>query len=292
MNTVTLRIIFAVAYVIFAPIIGGLLDGLDRKISARMQGRKGPSILQPFYDMQKLLEKQFMSANKIQLLMIFTYLFFVILTGVLFFAGFDMLMCLFSLSTSEMFLVLASTSTHSPFSTQGTHRELMQMMAIEPMLLLTAVGFYLVNGTFMVSDIVACSTPTIAMAPGFFLGFAFILTVKFRKSPFDLSTAHHAHQEVVKGVTTEMVGIEYAATMLTEWYEMVFLLGITGLFFLTPNPLSIVAGIVAILVVFFIEILIDNSSARVKWQLMLRMVWGVTIVCGGLNLFILELINR
>lgn len=292
MNSVMLRVIFAAAYVLLAPILGGLLDGIDRKISARMQGRKGPSILQPFYDLKKLMEKQFISANKIQLLMIFTYLFFVVLTGVLFFAGFDMLMCLFSLSTSEMFLVLASTSTHSPFSTQGTHRELMQMMAIEPMLLLTAVGFYLVNGTFLVGDILKCTTPTVAMAPGFFLGFVFILTVKFRKSPFDLSTAHHAHQEVVKGVTTEMVGIEYAATTITEWYEMIFLLGITGLFFLTSNPLSIIGALVAILVVFFVEILIDNCSARVKWQLMLQIVWGVTLVCGGLNLFILELIHR
>ena len=103
---------------------------------------------------------------------------------------------------------------------------------------------------------------------------------------------HHAHQEVVKGVTTEMVGIEYAVTTVTEWYENVFLLGVVALFFINSNPISYLVAAVAVLVVFFIEILIDNTSARVKWQLMLKMAWGVTLVTGGLNLFILELIKR
>jgi ech hydrogenase subunit B len=60
----------------------------------------------------------------------------------------------------------------------------------------------------------------------------------------------------------------------------------------TQNPLSYNGAAVAVLVVYFVEILIDNTSARVKWQLMLKLAWGVTLVAGGLNLFILELINR
>ena len=287
-----IRFITMLLYIVGAPIIGGLLDGLDRKISARMQGRKGPGILQPFYDVAKLTQKQLLAVNKFQLLMVMSYLFFVILSGVLFFGGFDILMCFFSLSTAAMFLILASTSTHSPFSTIGTHREMAQMMSYEPMELLTAVGFYLATGTFAVSDIVQAKYPAIVFAPGFFIGFIFVLTIKFRKSPFDLSTTHHAHQEVVKGVTTEMVGIEYAVTTVTEWYENVFLLGVVALFFINSNPISYLVAAVAVLVAFFIEILIDNTSARVKWQLMLKMAWGVTLVTGGLNLFILELIKR
>jgi ech hydrogenase subunit B len=42
--------------------------------------------------------------------------------------------------------------------------------------------------------------------------------------------------------------------------------------------------------VWFLEILIDNTSARVKWQLMLKLAWGVTIVAAGMNLFLLEII--
>ena len=52
------KVVIVLAYLILAPLIGGLLDGLDRIISARMQRRKGPSILQPFYDLGKLFSKQ------------------------------------------------------------------------------------------------------------------------------------------------------------------------------------------------------------------------------------------
>lgn len=285
------RFVMMLIFVVAAPFVGGLLDGLDRKLTARMQGRKGPGILQPFYDVKKLAQKQLLTMNKFQLLMIMSYLFFVILSGALFFGGTDMLMCFFSLSTAAMFLILASTSTHSPYSTIGSHREMMQMMSYEPMELLTAVGFYLATGTFRVMEIIQADVPAIVYAPGFFIGFVFILTIKFRKSPFDLSTSHHMHQEVVKGVTTEMVGIEYAVTTIAEWYENVFLLAVVGMFFVTSNPLSYIVAIAAIAIVMFIEILIDNTSARVKWQLMFKIAWTVTLVTGGLNLFILELIR-
>lgn len=291
MREYVIRLICMAAFVIVTPFIGGILEGFDRKISARMQGRKGPSVLQPFYDVSKLFHKQLLVMNKFQTLMIMSYLFFVLLSGALFFGGFDMLMCFFSLSTAAMFLILASTSTHSPFSTIGSHREMMQMMAYEPMVLLTAVGFFLATGTFNVADIIKVDIPTVVYTPGFFIGFVFILTIKFRKSPFDLSTSHHAHQEVVKGVTTEMIGIEYAMTTIAEWYENVFLLGVVALFFINSNPLSFVWAIAAVLVVYFVEILIDNTSARVKWQTMLKAAWSVTMVTGGLNLFILELLK-
>ena len=154
--TVQTRIILAICYIVLAPVCIGLLDGFDRKLSARMQGRRGPSVLQPFYDLKKLFEKEFLSANILQLFMIRSYLCFIVLSGILFFAGFDLLLVVFALSTSAMFLILASTTTHSPFSTQGTHRELVQIMACEPMELLVAVGFYLATKpkTFNVANIV------------------------------------------------------------------------------------------------------------------------------------------
>ena len=286
------RIILAIFYVVLAPFVIGLLDGFDRKISARMQGRRGPSVFQPFYDLKKLFEKEFLTANKMQLFLIRSYLCFIVLSGILFFAGFDLLLVVFALSTSAMFLILASTATHSPFSSQGTSRELVQIMACEPMELLVAVGFYLATSTFTVSDIVAGSpVANIRFLPGFFVGFVFILTIKFRKSPFDISTSHHAHQEVIKGVTSEMVGKEYAMVTIAEWYENAILLGIVGLFFISSNPLTFIGAVIAILAVWFLEILIDNTSARVKWQLMLKLAWGVTIVAAGMNLFLLEIIR-
>ena len=82
--TVQTRIILAICYIVLAPVCIGLLDGFDRKLSARMQGRRGPSVLQPFYDLKKLFEKEFLSANIMQLFMIRSYLCFIVLSGILF----------------------------------------------------------------------------------------------------------------------------------------------------------------------------------------------------------------
>jgi|AGTN01.1.fsa_nt_gi Formate hydrogenlyase subunit 4 len=54
----------ALIYIICAPFVGGFLAGLDFKISARMQGRQGPPILQPFYDVVKLLHKEASVVNR------------------------------------------------------------------------------------------------------------------------------------------------------------------------------------------------------------------------------------
>ncbi len=285
------RMIAMVAFVLFAPLLGGLLDGMDRKISARMQGRRGPSILQPFYDVIKLMQKKLLVVNSSQYFMIVSYLFFVIFTGTLFFGGFDLLLCFFSLTTAAMFFVLAACSTHSPYSSMGAQRELLQMMAYEPMVLMTAVGFYLATGTFDVYRIIQMDASPILRLPGFFIGFVFILSIKMRKSPFDLSTSHHAHQEMVKGITTEMVGKIYAMIEIAEWYENVFLLGVVGLFFVNSSLWSVALAVGMCAVVFFIEIFVDNVNARFKWDKMLGWAWGVTLLTGGINLFILQLLR-
>ena len=64
-----MKVISVLAYLILAPLLGGLLDGVDRIISARMQRRKGPGILQPFYDLGKLFSKEMIAVNNVQLLL-------------------------------------------------------------------------------------------------------------------------------------------------------------------------------------------------------------------------------
>ncbi len=288
--TGTVKIILSiVAYIVFAPILGGLTSGIDRKITARMQGRQGPPVLQPFYDVIKLLKKETVFVNHVQIFYLLTFLVFVIFTGCLFFGGFDLLLVFFALTTANMFLVLAATSAHSPYANMGANREMMQMLAYEPMVLLTAVGFYLATGTFKVREIVMSDgTLPIVMLPGVFVGFVFILTIKLRKHPFDLSTSHHAHQEMVKGITTEFSGEMFAIVEIAHWYESVFLMGVIALFFLNANWWMIFIALIAISISYFVLILVDNTNARVKWQKMFKNSWVTTIIIGALNVFILE----
>jgi formate hydrogenlyase subunit 4 len=123
--------------------------------------------------------------------------------------------------------------------------------------------------------------------PGIFLGFVFILTIKLRKSPFDLSMSHHAHQELVKGMTTEFSGRTMAVLELAHWYENIFLLGFVYLFFVSAAKWSPILAAILCLVVYFIEILIDNSYARMKWQVAINASWVVAATLGFVNLLVL-----
>ena len=142
----------------------------------------------------------------------------------------------------------------------------------------------------MVSDIVKQDTSPIAFLPGMFIGFLFILTIKLRKSPFDLSTSHHAHQEMVKGTTTDLTGNVYALIELSEWYEQVILMAYIALFIVNRNPWSILAAVVVCLACYFFEILVDNVFPRVKWDKMFRSAWLVTLIFGGVNLLAVVLL--
>lgn len=285
-----MQVISVVLFLLLAPLAGGLLDGLDRIIAARMQGRKGPPLLQPFYDLAKLFSKQMIAVNSVQMLLNLSHLIFLAIAGSMLFAGADILMCLFMLSTADMFLVMAASSDSSPFSTLGAGREMIQIMAYEPMTLLLAVGFYLATGSFQVADIIRQPVSAVVTMPGFLLGLMFVMAIKLRKSPFDLSTSHHAHQELVKGLTTEMAGPTFAIMNIAEYYEIVLMLGLVALFFINSSWYSWPLAILACLFVFFLETLWDNVSARVKWNTMLDSCWVVTLLTGGLNGLILMLV--
>ena len=276
-------LIGAVLFLILAPVVGGLIAGIDRKITARMQGRVGPPLLQPFYDVGKLFEKERAVVTTAQNFYVLAYLIFIALSGALFFAGGDLLLIVFAFTLAHVFLVLGAYAVHSPYSHIGAERELIQVMAYEPMIILAAVGLYMVSGSFYVNDIATSTVPAIVYLPGVFLGLLVILTIKLRKSPFDIATSHHAHQEVVKGVTTEFSGSTLGQIEIAHWYENIFLLGLVFLFF-AWNP---VIGIIAVAVTYAIEVFIDNVTARVRWQAALKSGW-LAAALGIANLAILS----
>ncbi len=282
-----IKILIVIGYLVLAPLLGGVVSGVDRKLSARMQGRFGPPILQPFYDVLKLWEKEAITVNRMQDFYVACFLLFVVITGGFFFAGLSLLLVIFTLTLASVFLIIAAFSSNSPFAQVGAERELLQMLAYEPMVLLTAVGFYMYSGSFNVSTIFVDTRFPLLYLGGIFLGLVYILTIKFRKSPFDLSMSHHAHQELVAGLKTEFSGRTLALIEIAHWYENIFLLGLVYLFFANGTLWAAAIGVVVCLLTYFLEIIIDNSFARMKWQFALNAAWIVAIVLGTINIFIL-----
>lgn len=280
-------VVGTLCFTILAPIVGCLLDGIDRKISARMQGRVGPNLLQPYWDVRKLLGKERASVNATEGIYINAALFFALLAGGIFFSGGNFLLVVFIITLSSLFFIVAAYSTRSPYAEIGAARETLQVMSYEPMVLLTSVALYLVSGTFNVSGLLTMNHPLVCTAFGVWAGLLFVLTIKLRKSPFDISSSHHAHQEIVKGITTEMSGPTLAKVEIMHWCENVLFLGWVGMFFVFGNVFTFILAAVVALIVYFFEIWVDNNFARVKWQAMLKWAWIVALVAGGINIAIL-----
>ena len=119
-------------FLVFAPVLGGLIAGFDRKVTARIQGRIGPPLFQPFYDVAKLLQKENLVVRKSQRLYMEFFTILTIFTGTLFFSGGDLLLVIFALTLAGVFFVLGGYKASSPYSVFGAQREVIQMMSYEP----------------------------------------------------------------------------------------------------------------------------------------------------------------
>ena len=276
MDTFILVIIGLVA----GPLLGGLIAGLDRRVTAWLQSRQGPPIMQAFYDVAKLLGKEKMVVNQWQILCAWVYLIAAAVSVGLFFAQSDLLLIFFVQAVGAVFLVMGAMAAKSPYSQVGAQRELMQILAYEPVLILVFVGFYMVTGSFSIEALWQMDTPLLAKMPLLYLALGYALTIKLRKSPFDFSTSHHGHQELVKGVLTEYSGPYLALVEIAHWYETILVLGLCALFWHTN-----VAWMAALLIVtYLLEILVDNTMARMTWRWMLKRVWLLGMGMSVVNL--------
>jgi len=265
---------------IAGPVIGGLVSGVDRILTARMQSRIGPPVLQPFYDVVKLLGKEPLVVNVWQAFCAYCYIAAASIALVLFFLQSDLLLIFFVQAVGAVFLVVGALSSTSPYSQIGAHRELLQILSYEPLLVLVVVGFYLETGSFKLADIYAWPQPMLLKLPFLFIVLGYALTIKLRKSPFDLSTCHHAHQELVKGLLTDYSGPFLALTEIGHWFEVVLVLGFCTLFWAT----SWIGMAVLLAATYFLEVLVDNTTSRMNWRWMLSYVWGVGLTLSLVNL--------
>jgi ech hydrogenase subunit B len=276
-----------VLVLIGAPILGCLLAGIDRRLTARLQGRVGPPLLQPYYDVMKLFQKDNMVVNESQNLYVVMYVVFVILSLLMLVFDADILMIVFVYTVSSVALIVGGMSTGSPYARIGSSREIMAILSYEPILILYALAIYLLTGTFKLSALNNASNPLLIYIPLIFISMMFVMNIKFKKSPFDYSTSHHAHQELVKGMLTEYSGPGLAGIEIGHFYEYVFLLGLMFLFW----KVNIIIGLLIALIAFLFVIIMDNITARVYWQWMLKVSWTILLIISIANVLYLYYFN-
>lgn len=265
---------------LLAPTLGTLLCGVDRKLTARMQGRVGPSFWQPVYDLFKLFGKQPMMIHRIQIMYAILHLFFLLLVVVLLVLGQDLLMILFCQAFSALCLVIAAMSVRSPYSWIGSQRKILQMLAYEPTLVLLILAVYLRTDSFMGCKVLESGTPLIYSMPLLFVSLLCVICIEFEKSPFDVASSHHAHQEIVKGTMLEFSGPFLGLIELAHAYEMAIFFGLMVAFWHT----SLIMGIVLAFFGFLMVLVADNVCARLTSFWMVRFMWTIPLTLSLANL--------
>lgn len=268
------------------PLLVGVLLGLDRVLTARLQGRRGPSVLQSLRDLTKLLHKKGSYVNRSQVLFAYGALALQAAAALVLIMGSDVLTAFLLSGVGCFLMVMAALSVRSPYSHLGAQRELVQMMATEPVVMMVVLSLAYASGSFLGAEmegmlVLALPLAAAAMVP--------VLLIRLEKSPYDIATAH---SEIVSGPYVEFSGRGLGITKLAHWFELGVMFGILLLFFRLSDPaLDLVVKGLVVLAVVLTTAVIDNTTARLTRWRMLR--FSLTLCLGAvmLNLFVLYLVD-
>lgn len=227
-----------VGQVLLALLLAPGLVGFIRWMKARLQDRRGPSILQPYYDLRKFFGKEVIVSRNASWLFRFTpYLLFSTTLAVTLLvplvaaplpldsAG-DLLMVVYLLLLGTFFLALAGLDPGTAFGGMGASREMTIAAIAEPTMALSIFSLALGAGSTNLGHIVAQTIehPAAAISPGHLLGFAALFIVTLAETgrlPVDNPSTHLELTMIHEAMILEYSG-RYLA--LVEWASALKLL--------------------------------------------------------------------
>ena len=318
-----LTVIFGtIALASFGIVFGLLYKGLDRKLSAHMQGRIGPPIRQPFRDVAKLFSKEnivpenaitwiFNLAPLAGLIATITILLYLPIGGfppLLSNSG-DLILILYLLIIPSLALVVGGFSSGSPYATVGAQREMVAMMAYEfPLAIIIISIAWKLTTVLGEANVFAFSTISTTpiwnnAGPLGLIGFLILLLVLILVTPGELSKipfdAPEAETEIAGGLLVEYSGRNLAMFYLTDGVKTIAMASIiVAIFF--PYNLSPFFGIAnsylgysidiifylvkVFIVILFSVTLIRVAVARLKIDQFVYTYWVPLLLIGLIGL--------
>jgi formate hydrogenlyase subunit 4 len=146
-------------------LLAPLLTGFVRKVKARLLRRQGPSVVQPYRDLLRLLQKEVVLAeNASWLFRVTPYLIFAttwvaaalvptFAAGLMFSWTADLIAIIALLASARFFLALAGMDVGTSFGGIGSSREVMIASLAEPAMLLIVFTLALVAGSTQLSSV-------------------------------------------------------------------------------------------------------------------------------------------
>ncbi len=276
-----------IAFVLLAPAIALLFEGIRRRLGARMQSRVGPPLLQPFYDTIKLLSKDDFVAEKESNIffqygpfvsLLFVWVIFALMPFPLASFEHDFILMIYLIILVDAFYIVSGLASNSPFGIIGAMREMASIIAYEIGLAVAVITFFFYSGANSIGEFTLVNGFT--HLPVSSLGLLLLGLVTLKKRPFDTP---EAHPEIFDGAFTEYSGKRLAFLRLSEQMKEPLLIFLT--LFLILGTSSLPLFFAASLALLFVYTFIDMVSSRLKVEhavkfymvvlaaLLLELVW-------------------
>ncbi|SDJ14184.1 NADH-quinone oxidoreductase subunit H [Ferrimonas sediminum] len=228
--------------------VGLLFKGVDRIVVARLQRRIGPPLLQPFYDIAKLMQKRSMVPEQ-AMTGLFLYLpaagvcAMMVAVALVPIPGMyqppqalgDLLVLLYLLAVPAIVIMLAGSASGSTFGAIGFSREMSLMLAYEGPLLLVLISVAIRTGAGLGEPISLSLNEVVAWQQGHgayitdplmwpaLLAFLSVIPANLGVAPFDIP---EAESEILEGPLLEYSGPALAMFKLMSTLKTMLVLSL------------------------------------------------------------------
>ncbi|VVM05631.1 Formate hydrogenlyase subunit 4 [Methylacidimicrobium cyclopophantes] len=224
------------------------LTGLVRKVKARLLGRQGPSILQPYRELFRLFRKNPVLADNASwlfrvspyLIFAFTWLATALVPtfclGLPFGPWADLIAITALIGSARFFLALSALDAGTSFGGIGASREVMIASLAEPAMLLVVFTLALVAGSTELSAITAyLLSPSVGLRVSMALALASLLLIALAENsrlPIDNPATHLELTMVHEAMVLEYSGRHLALLELAASLKLLLYFSLIGTIFL------------------------------------------------------------
>ena len=308
----TARILVEAIQLLIMALAAPLLVGSVRKLKARLQGRRGAGVFQPYRDLRKLLHKEAVISENTSWIFRFTpYLVaaVMLLTSLvvpmlttntpLGFTG-NIILLMYLLLLGTFFLALAGLDAGSVFGGMGSSREMIIAALAEPTVMVAIFAIALRVGSTSLDEIVrrGADDSLLLLNPGHLLAFVAFLIVALAETgrlPVDNPATHLELTMIHEAMILEYSGrhlalIEWAAGMklflfLTLLSNLFFPWGVARTFEPLPVAIALAALILKVGVLAAAVAIFETSIAK------LRLFRVPELLSGSFTLALLAVIS-
>lgn len=290
---------------LFTALVGLFSTWVDRKVTARLQWRVGPPLLQPVYDFTKLLGKEILVpatasrtvflaaplAGLAAIALVSAILWLANLSAVSFVG--DLIVVVYLLLIPSLSIMIGGLASGNPQAATGSSREMKLILAYELPFLISLAVVILKSGPSIRLAEIAAAAPAAASVSGALAAVVslFVVQAKLGFTPFDVA---EAETELMGGPFVEYSGAPLAVFKLTQAMMLfalpVFLITV----FLGGIHLAgwgILWAALKYLAVLVLIIVIKNTNPRVRIDQALRFFWAY-LAPAAAAAFLLAVLGR